>query len=115
VKKRVIAVFAALMLFISGGVAVAGPASAGTCTIVTSSWHLCGKVTAVGNCGVRISNGWPANYGTQRTLYNGQSSTRYFRDTDAYMIPTKCRTGALMKKGVWIKVRDGMNVTVVSR
>ena len=31
------------------------------------------------------------------------------------MIPTKCRTGALMKKGVWIKVRDGMNVTVVSR
>lgn len=36
----------------------------------------------------------------------------YFRDTDGYYAPTYCKTVTSVRKGVWVKVRDGQNYAI---
>lgn len=118
-KKRIIAVLTAVALLLGGSLALAAPASAGTCTIITSSWHLCGTVrhSGVTGCTVKIVNNWPAVYGTVRVLGKGKVSNAYFRDTDGFVVTKGFATwgGKSLKRGVWYKVNNAQYADVICR
>lgn len=114
IRKRLAAVAAAACLMVGGGVVVASPAFAGNCTSVLGI-KFCGKVTnySSSKCTVRISNGWPQNYGTIHYLYPGQSSTRFYADTDAVYVPSSC-FGAYppVERNKWVKINDLTHIKV---
>lgn len=115
--KRVITIGAGLAMA-AGLLTTAAPqANAGTCT-KAGPVTLCGKVTLLKGSArsMAVGNNWNgACAGTKKYLRAGETSTRFFKDTDCFEVPSghHAHVGTLTYgPGYDYKVRDGQHIRV---
>ncbi|GGS60849.1 hypothetical protein GCM10010156_19470 [Planobispora rosea] len=98
----------------SGNVVQLGePTPLGTCT-----GPLCGRVKNHSNSDTDlwIINNWPPETANGAFVKPGETSTKYFKDTDGFYIPTGCKGvrswAPDLKGGYWYKINDLHSGTV---
>lgn len=116
ITKRIVSITAGLGLSVGLLAGVAPQAHAGTCTKV-GPITLCGKVTLLkgSSRSLAVGNGWNGTCTGKKYIRPGETSTRFFKDTDCWEVPDNhhAHVGTLTyKENSDIKIRDGQHIRV---
>ncbi len=90
------------------------PVPLGTCT----AGVICGTVQNAGGSDddLWIINNWPPDTASGAFLSPGETSTKYFKDTDGFYIPTGCKGvrswAPDLSGGAWYKMPDTFHSTI---
>ena len=108
-SERVLAILVALWMAAAVALFSAPPANASACTKVGST-TFCGTIYLAGysQCAINIYEWWPLSSNPPRAIQRqGESSTKYFRDTDGYAADTRCEWYIRKVDGTYIKASAG--------